>query len=130
MEFLKGISLEEWIIIISAVLFLLQKGFQLLGWDKGAAVVEDIQEALENNKPLIMDIKAGKIGNIDKASDNVASRIKGIDSGDARMIIEHLITDDSVAHNGIQATIDSDGNIRVDTSKVISKVGKLLKKVF
>jgi len=64
----------------------------------------------------------------------VASQLSGVSAADVKPLVESLVESAVANKYGVSVTLDSSGNVKVDTTnlatKFVRKAGKWLKKVF
>ncbi|MFA6448275.1 MAG: hypothetical protein WCX65_02305 [bacterium] len=129
------LALSDYVLLGIIVMMVIGKAMKLCGWDRGALIADELEDALQRSRELIAGARAGEGAfNIDKASEAAAARIKGASAADVRPIVESLVSDAADNRYGVSVTLDSDGNVKVDPSglaaKAARKAGKWLKKVF
>lgn len=116
-------------------LFLLERVFRLLGWEKGAYIADELQDALRDAREFIIAARSGgSVANIDRAAETAAAKIKGVSAEDVRPIIRNLVEKSSDNRYGVSVSIDQGGNVSVDPSGLVAKMArkskKWIKKVF
>lgn len=131
---MKELTLNDWLLIGVVALFLLRKLLAVSGWERGAMIADELQEALQEARDFIAKARAGDALQIDRAVEVAAAKIKGIDATELRPMVEALVARASDNRYGVNVTLDAEGNVRVDPSglaaKFTRKAGKWLKKVF
>lgn len=116
-------------------LYFMERVFRLLGWERGAYIADELQDALQDAKEMIMAARVGgELMNIDRAAEAAASKIKGMNADDVRPIVAGLVERAQDNRYGVSVKLDSSGNVSVDPSgavgKLAGKAGKWLRKVF
>ena len=139
MEFIKEITLDQWIIIFFATMMILNKVFNALGWKKGVLIIDEIREAVQDSRDLIMTAKNAANGttaiyNINDASKSIAAKVEGLTEHDVQKVVGDLVKGSCGEINGVKLLMDSQGNISADFSnlatKYTRKLGKWVKKAF
>jgi len=132
---MENITASEIFVCCTVLVYLGARLMKMLGWHKGALIADELGRALQEAGELIMEARVkGAVWNIDRAAEAAAAKIKGVDAGDLRPVVEGLVTRASHEGGGVSVSIDGRGNVRVDptglASKLARKAGKWLKKVF
>ena len=130
-----GHSLAEWFILASLALFLIGKVCALLGFTRGAKVVDELQSAMNEFKTEIKEAK-GSAGSIQGISEKIAAQVPGVSAEIVKPLVVQAAhgLDGTVSKIGMDVKIDNAGNISLDPSGLVQnkarKIGKFFKKVF
>jgi len=131
MEFLKGFTIEDWVITFFIAVAAFRVIALRLNWVQGAEVADDLTDILTQAR----DLMNGGM-NASGAAQIVASQIKGVDQEDIKPLVENvklLAVGKSFKKAGVTVSFDGD-RVSVDPSGAVSKYGgklsKWLKKVF
>jgi hypothetical protein len=131
---MKALTLNDYLLIGVLVIYLLRKLLAISGWERGAMIADELQEALQEARDFIAKARAGDTLQIDRAAEAAAAKIKGVNAAEMRPVVEALVNRASDNRYGVNFALDTDGNVSVDPSglaaKLSHKAGKWLKKVF
>lgn len=128
-------SFSDYVLAAMILLLLAGKVCKLAGWTKGALIADELEAALQKSRDLIAAIRGGgSTLNVENASEKVASQLSGVSAADVKPLVESLVESAVANKYGVSVTLDSSGNVKVDTTnlatKFVRKAGKWLKKVF
>jgi len=129
------LSFSDYVLAAMILLLLAGKVCKLAGWTKGALIADELEAALQKSRDLIAAIRGGgSTLNVENASEKVASQLSGVSAADVKPLVESLVESAVANKYGVSVTLDSSGNVKVDTTnlatKFVRKAGKWLKKVF
>ncbi len=130
-----SLSFSDYVLAAMILLLLAGKVCKLAGWTKGALIADELEAALQKSRDLIAAIRGGgSTLNVENASEKVASQLSGVSAADVKPLVESLVESAVANKYGVSVTLDSSGNVKVDTTnlatKFVRKAGKWLKKVF
>ena len=131
--------MEEFMIYAPVALALLPVAlkliFKITKYDKGLLYVDEIFTACNSAKGMIADMRNMDSSiNVADVSTKIASEVPGITASDITPVIEHVAMQGYGSQYGIEVSINSAGDIKVDPSNLINKgiykSTKWLKKLF
>lgn len=132
---MKGMSPMDFVVCGIVGLYLVERVFRMMGWERGAYIADELQDALQDARDMIMAARTeGEMMNIDLAAEAAAAKIKGVSAKDVRPIVANLVDCAQDNRYGVTVKLDPAGNVSVDPSgavvKLAGKAGKWFRKVF